>query len=133
MTNTAFETQHPREPVGRFVVKAQGAPQVTLSSKAVSGHVNEFVMGSPDSLNAQQRLAVVRIFGEMPVRPDVVVHDEDAVELIYNVPETTLRDPETVRLTLDSDGKIASAGSGEWWEDDDQDQKDLVRLRGLGL
>jgi hypothetical protein len=133
MTNAAFETEHPRAAVGRFVAKTQGTPQVTLSSKAVIGHVNEFLMGSADSLNAKQRLAVVRIFGEMPVRPDVVVNDEDSVELIYNVPETSLRDPETVRLTLDGEGKITSAGSGEWWEDDDQDQRDLLRLRGLGL
>ncbi|QNE48668.1 hypothetical protein F1C58_16555 (plasmid) [Glaciihabitans sp. INWT7] len=133
MDNVFDATNHPRSISGRFSDKEQSRPQVTLSEKAVTGHVNDYLMGSAEDLNAAQRLAIVRLFGEMPVRPNISVNDEDDIDLIYNLPDSAFVDASTVRLTLDRDGRVVRAGSGEHWDDDNSTQEDFVRLVEQGF
>lgn len=62
----------------------------------------------------------------MSVKPDVAVHDTDRVDLIYTFPYAALTDEPTVRLTMNSVGRIISAGDGETWDDDYSEQDDWL-------
>jgi len=97
--------------------------------------VQEFLFGSASDLNANQARAIDELGTHFGMKPSVAVHDaETRVDLIY-APAGDFEGENTTRVTIGGDGTFQSAGSGEFWEDnnyvEDRDDAltDLINAR----
>lgn len=131
------QTGEPTVNGGQFASKQHTEADTCLSVGSVyadvSETVDEFLFGSVADLTLEQVDTLDRLTHHMPVIPNVAVHSTDRVDLIYNLPGTAATDPRTVRLTMNSGGRIIGAGDGDYWEDNNSEQDDYLRLRDAGF
>jgi hypothetical protein len=138
-------TLHPTNATtGQFVACGHSAPEVAPLSPGgqsavddqaiavVHTYVREFLLGSPANLNGDQARTIARLSMHMQIAPDVACNGADSIFLIY-APLGDFDGEDTTRLTLDENGRVASAGAGEFWEDNDWDNETLDRLCKLGF
>lgn len=98
----------------------------------VADHVTEFLSGSLEDLTAATARTITELDGgHMAMKPQIAVKG-DNVDLYY-VTKADEAAGTALRLTLNRDGVLVSAGDGLYWYEDNFDNEQFNRLGMLGF